>query len=297
MAGRAHEWLQLNVVLARRDGSALPSARFILRELESIFAQGSRGSASFFFQRKPPDLRLRFFDIRERLAGRLRPLISRAKSEGHIVRSFHSVYEPEYRQFGGGECMKAIHAFWSIDSLAWIAMDRLAERNAFAIPHATLITSALDDLFWRVLADDGEVWDTWCNLAVLLRSEAATGEVGAILPSLETIRRTASAAEADLVARYQQANCELADGLSRAWQSGRMKCGVRSMLPYVALFTLNRHGFDQARMAAIAGAMAAVRNPKQHLKGAQPDRRRPGAERAQDRAGLGRSAGRTKAND
>jgi hypothetical protein len=193
--------------------------------------------------------------------------------------------------------MKAIHAFWSIDSLAWIAMDRLAERNAFAIPHATLITSVLDDLFWRVLADDGEVWDTWCNLAVLLQSEAATGEVGAILPSLETIRRTASAAEADLVARYQRANAELADGLSRAWQSGRMKCGVRSMLPYVALFTLNRHGFDQARMAAIAGAMAAVRNPKQHLKGAQPDRRRPGAGRAQGRAGLGRSAGRTKAND
>ncbi|MEA2809472.1 MAG: hypothetical protein QOJ17_3613, partial [Rhodospirillaceae bacterium] len=152
-------------------------------------------------------------------------------------------------------------------------------------------------LFWRVLADDGEVWDTWCNLAVLLQSEAATGEGGAILPSLETIRRTASAAEADLVARYQRANAELADGLSRAWQSGRMKCGVRSMLPYVALFTLNRHGFDQVRMAAIAGAMAAVRNPKQHLKEAQPDRRRPGAGRAQGRAGLGRSAGRTKAND
>ncbi|SRR5258708_1613380 len=297
MTGRAHEWLQLNVALARRDGSALPSARFILRALESIFARKGRSSASFFFQRKPPDLRLRFFDVRERLAGRLRPLISRAKFEGHIVRSFHSVYEPEYRQFGGRECMKAVHSFWSIDSLAWIAMDRLAERNAFAIPHATLIASVLDDLFWRVLADDGEVWDTWCNLAVLLQSEVASGDVAAFLPSLETIRRTASAAEADLVARYQQANAALADGLSRAWQSGRMECGVRSILPYVAQFTLNRHGFDQARMVAIASAMTAVRNPKQHLRGGQPDRRGAGAGRSRERARLRRLAGRTKADD
>ncbi|MEA2808821.1 MAG: hypothetical protein QOJ17_2962 [Rhodospirillaceae bacterium] len=297
MAGRAHEWLQLNVALARRDGSALPSARFILRELESIFAREGRGSASFFFQRKPPDLRLRFFDGRERLVRRLRPLIARAKSQGYIVRSFRSVYEPEYRQFGGRACMKAVHVFWSIDSLVWIAMDRLVERNAFAIPHATLIASVLDDLFWRVLADDGEVWDTWCNLAVLLQSDAASGDLAAILPSLETIRRTASAKEADLVVRYQQANVALADGLSRTWQSGRMECGVRSILPYVALFTLNRHGFDRAKMAAIARAMAAVRDPKQHLRGEQPDRRGAGAGRSRDRARLRRLAGRTKAND
>jgi thiopeptide-type bacteriocin biosynthesis protein len=280
MAGRAHEWLQLNVALARRDGSALPSARFVLRELEDVFAREGRNSASFFFQRKPPDLRLRFFDVRERLAARLRAPVSRAKSEGHIVRSFRSVYEPEFRQFGGRECMKAVHAFWSIDSFVWIAMDRLAERNAFAISHATLMASVLDDLFWRVLADDGEVWDTWCNLAVLLQGEAATGEAAAIVPSIETIRRTASAAEAELVGRFQQANAALADGFARAWQSGRMECGARSILPYVALFTLNRHGFDQARMAAIAGAMAAARNPKQHLRGAQPDRARPGAARS-----------------
>src|SRR5260370_16501478 len=146
MSGRAHEWCRLNVALARRDGSALPCARFILRALESILARKGRSSASFFFQRKPPDLRLRFFDVRERLAGRLRPLISRAKFEGHIVRSFHSVYEPEYRQFGGRECMKAVHSFWSIDNLAWIALDRPPHRNAFAIPHAPLISSVLAEL-------------------------------------------------------------------------------------------------------------------------------------------------------
>jgi thiopeptide-type bacteriocin biosynthesis protein len=284
LAGRAHEWLQLNVALARRDGSALQSARFILRELESIFAGEDRAAASFFFQRKPPDLRLRFHGSREGLMRRLRPLIASAKSQGHIVRSFRSVYEPEYRQFGGRACMKAVHAFWSTDSRIWIAIDRLVERSAFDIPHATLMASVLDDLFWRVLADDGEVWDSWCNLAVLLNCGTTPLEAAAIPPSLETIRGTASPPEADFIGRYQQANAALADGFSDAWQAGRMECGLRSILPYVALFTLNRHGFDQRGMAAIVSKMAAVKNPKQHLK-AEPDWRRAGAERVQRRAG------------
>ena len=65
-----------------------------------------------------------------------------------------------------------------------------------------------------------------------------------------------------------------------------MECGVRSILPYVALFMLNRHGFDRARAAAIAGAMAVVRNPKQHLRGAQPDLAGIGAGKARSRAAL-----------
>lgn len=298
MAGHAHEWLQLNVALARRDDSALPSARFILRELDAMFPRTRRTRAMFVFQRKPPDLRLRLFGAREPLKRRLRPLISRAKSEGHILRSFYSVYEPEYRQFGGPECMRSVHAFWSTDSVAWIAMDRLAERGALRIPHATLITSVLDDMFWHVLADAGEVWDTWCNLATVLRSEADGGEVVATLPSLETIRGASSPAEADLIGRYQEANVALADGLARAWHSGRMKCGVRSILPFVALFTLNRHGFDQTKAAAIADAMVVARNPKQHLRGAQPDPARPESGRAWGRAIAGsRSIGWMKVDE
>jgi thiopeptide-type bacteriocin biosynthesis protein len=286
MAGRAREWLQLNVTLGRHDGSALASARFVLRELENIFAPRSRGPGAFFFQRKPPDLRLRFFDVRKRLKDRLHPLISRAKSEGHIVRSFYSVYEPEYRQFGGRACMKSVHAFWSLDSHSWIAVDRLAEHDALAIPHATLMASVFDDLFGRVLVDGGEVWDTWCNLAMLVQADGSIGGDAAVPSGLETIRKSASAAEAEIVAQYQQANAALAEGLSRAWQSEQMECGVRSILPYVALFTFNRHGFDQAGMAAIASAMAAARNPKQHLRGAQRDSRPPPAGRSQHAAAM-----------
>jgi hypothetical protein len=187
------------------------------------------------------------------------------------------VYEPEYRQFGGRECMKAVHAYWSSDSFIWIAMDRLAEARAVAIPPKALMPAVLDELFWRVLADSGEVWDTWCNLATLLQSELTFDETTTIPLSLEMALQMGSASEIDLISRYQQANAALAEGLSRAWHLGRMQCGVRSILPYVALFTLNRHGFHQAEMAAITRAMATLRNPKQYLGGARPDRTRAGS--------------------
>lgn len=297
MAGQAREWLQLNVALARHSGSALPSARCMLRELESAFPSDQRGSGQFFFQRKPPDLRLRFFGLREDLVRRLRPVISRAKSHGDITRHFYSVYEPEYRQLGGPVCMRAVHAFWSADSLAWIAIDRLAERGGFTIPHATLMAAVLDDLFWRVLPDGGEVWDTWCNLAVLVRGSAEVDDRSSIRPELEKIKTTASTEEAELIFRYQQASATLADGLSRAWQTGRMQCGVRSILPYVALFTLNRHGFDQAKSAAIARAMAAAWNPKQYLRGAQAERAEVRETEPEELPRAHRSAGRAKSNE
>ena len=43
MAGPAHEWLQLNVTLGRHDGSALASARFVLREIENIVVRTDPG--------------------------------------------------------------------------------------------------------------------------------------------------------------------------------------------------------------------------------------------------------------
>lgn len=272
MARQAREWLQLNVALARRNGSALPAARAFFRDLESALPRRRQRSApQFFFQRKAPDLRLRFFGVRENLVARLRPVISRAKSEGHVLQNFYSVYEPEQRQFGGRDCMQCVHAFWEADSMVWIMLDRMVEAEAVGIPHGSLIAAVLDDLFWRALSDSGEVWDTWCNLMVLLQGRAGTAVPPSGPASLASLADTASVAEAEIIVRYQQANATLAAGLLRAWQLGRMRCGIRSILPYVALFTLNRHGFDRPEAAAIAGAMAAIWDPKQHLRGAQPE--------------------------
>lgn len=287
MARQSSEWLQLNVALARRDGAALPSARALLRDLEAVLSPSrQRKALPFFFQRKPPDLRLRLFGVRAKLMVRLRPVISRAKAEGHVVNSFYSAYEPEQRQFGGRECMQCVHAFWAADSLAWIMLDRLVEADAIGIPRATLIAAVMNDLFLRTLSDTAEVWDTWCNLEVLLQSGAGSAAPPAEAILLDSLIGSASDAEAAILVRYRQANAVLAEGLQRARRLGRMSCGIRSILPYIALFMLNRHGFDRTGSMPIARAMAAAWDPKQHLRGSQPDRiARAGGGRSSDRAG------------
>ena len=273
MTRQAREWLQLNVALTRSNGSALPSARFLIREIEAALLGGDpRGSTRFFFQRKNPDLRLRFYGNRQFLMRGLRPVISRAKSQGCILKSFYSVYEPEQRQLGGRECMRHVHAYWAADSLIWIARDRLAEANSLLVSCPTLMASVLDDLFCRTLQDGAEVWDTWCNLGMLVRNETADrGQTPRHFP-LEVLKNRVADEEADIVVRYQQANDLLSTGLLDVWQQGKMRCGIRSLLPYVALFTLNRHGFGRVEIAAIVDLMSAIRDPKQGLIGAEPDR-------------------------
>ena len=93
MVRQRSEWLQVNVSLARRDGSALPSARPLFRSLEAALPAWRRQRivSRFFFQRKAPDARLRFYGHRDVLVARLRPVLSRMKAEGNVGRSFYSV--------------------------------------------------------------------------------------------------------------------------------------------------------------------------------------------------------------
>lgn len=288
MAPQSREWLQVNVNLARRDESALPSARALLRGLEVVLPSWRRQRIvlRFFFQRKPPDLRLRFQGARKSLLPRIRPLISRMKAEGHVVRSFYSVYEPEERQFGGCESMRHVHVYWEADSMAWVVLDRLMQTDNFRIPHPSLMASILNDLFWRTLGDPGEVWDTWCNVLLLLQGEVESGASQFDPPSIDSLAERASEAELGILRLYRECNATLAAALLRTWSRGRLQCGMRSILPYVALFTLNRHGFDQAKGAALACSMATAWNPKVYLRGAIPDLMRNG-----ERARLPRDAG------
>jgi hypothetical protein len=91
------------------------------------------------------------------------------------------------------------------------------------------------------------------------------------MPWLESLAAP-SWREAKILDAYRSANARLAAGLLEAWSQGRMRTGMRSTLSYVALFTLNRHGFDQAKAAAVAGAMAAAWNPQRDMRGWQPPR-------------------------
>jgi thiopeptide-type bacteriocin biosynthesis protein len=269
MGRQPSEWLQVNVSLARGEGSALPSARPLFRGLDAVLPAWRRQQivSRFFFQRKSPDLRLRFNGRRDAIVARLRPVLSRMKAEGHVGRSFYSVYEPEARQFGGRECMRRVHTYWDADSLAWIALDRLFEAGTFRLAYPDLMAAILNDLFWRMLGDGGEVWDTWCNLVSLLRSEPEGHGPAGDPVLLEDLAARGSDVELAILDRYRQANAALAEGLLHEWSRGRMRSGMRSILSYLGLFTLNRHGFDQAKAAALACAMVAAWSPHRHLRG------------------------------
>jgi hypothetical protein len=88
---------------------------------------------------------------------------------------------------------------------------------------------------------------------------------------LDVLATRVSGTELAILDRYRQANAALAEGLLHEWSRGRMRSGMRAILSDFALFTLNRHGFDQAKAAAVACAMAAAWNPHRQLRGGHPE--------------------------
>jgi thiopeptide-type bacteriocin biosynthesis protein len=267
-------WLQFNVALARRGGPALTSARALFARIAPLVAQFRRKRRLrwFLFTRKPPDVRLRFFGPKPELdlAPQLRRALGGLRQAGHVRRFFPSVYEPETRRFGGPEAMSYVHAYFDADTTAWIALDRLGERGNRTSPTEILNIAVVNDLFSRTLSDPSEIWDAWSNLLQMLHvpQVAVAGSVPPI-DVLDGLIGRAYSAEAAILRRYAVANRRLAIGLLRAWGQGRLRCGLRVILPLVALFHFNRHGMDSGRRAPLVRSMVAAWDPTRKLVGAE----------------------------
>jgi len=275
MSARVPErWLQLNVALARRGGQALPSARALFARIVPLVAQFRRERRLrwFLFTRKPPDVRLRFLGPKPEVD--LGPELCRAldglRRARHVRRFFPSVYEPEIRRFGGPEAMSYVHAYFDADTAAWIALDRLDERGNRTIPTEILNVAVLNDLFSRTLGEPAEIWDVWSNLLQMLHVPEVAG-VGPAPPIdiLDGLIGAAYSTEAAILRRYAVANRRLATGLLRVWGKGRLRCGLRVVLPLVALFHFNRHGIDGGRQAPLVRSMVAAWDPTRQLVGAE----------------------------
>jgi len=266
-------WLQWNVALARPGGQALPSARALFRDLAPLVARHRRERRLrwFLFIRKPPDVRLRFLgpDPEADLAPELRRVLSGLRRAGHVTRFFPSIYEPETRQFGGPEAMAHVHAYFDTDTAAWIALDRLAERGLRTVMPATWHVAVLNDLFYRTLEDRSEVWDVWANLFTVLGAPEAPAAGATELVFPGGLRATAGAGDGRVLRRYEVANRRLAGGLRRVWSRGRLGCGLRALLPFVALVHFNRHGVVGERQAPLVRGMMAAWSPKRRLVGVE----------------------------
>jgi thiopeptide-type bacteriocin biosynthesis protein len=275
--GLPARWLQVNVALQRRDGGARPSARALFGHLSRLVAdlRQRRILDCFYFMRKAPDVRLRFRGREPEgdLFFELHKILSGLQHDGFVQRFFCSVYEPEVHQFGGPEAMDHVHAHFDADSAAWIALDLLDASGRWTVPSAVFESALMNDLFYRTLACRAEVWDTWCNLRSLLPA-AQSGPAPVVdIVLAEDLLPQVSPAEAHVIEQYLGSNRALASGLLQVWNEGRLQCGLRGLLPFVAMYHFNRHGIDGVGQAALAHAMSQAWDPKRGMRGAEAEPR------------------------
>lgn len=265
-------WLQINLAIQRQQGDALPSARAFFQRLSPALKNWRQHGVvnRFFFVRKPPDLRLRFLvgTTETHMLPELEMILSSLVRDGFVQRFFRSVYEPEFRQFGGIEAMEWVHRYFDADSMGWIALDRLASRGERTSSTEMFVLATMNDLFLRTLSCPEEVWDAWCNLASVMPSDHSDDAPMADIVLLESLLPSASPAEVQILQEFVSSNQQLANGLWQVWNGGRLQCGLRSILPFVAMFHFNRHGLNAATQAALAHAMSRAWNPKRTLRGA-----------------------------
>ncbi len=278
LASRARgqaRWMQVNVALHRHESSVLASARALFRQLSMVLADWKPGEGidRFFFVRKPPDVRLRFLlgDKGETLPAKLESILSALMRDGFVDDYFPSVYEPETFQFGGREGTDLVHGYFEADSRAWIELDLLAAQGRRTIPTGDLVLGVMNDLFSRTLSCNSEVWDAWCNLESLVHSSREIPPTAMEALPIDSIYRRALGPEARIIRDYIRANQEISAGLQELWREGKLRCGLRALLPFIAMFHFNRHGLDAAGQAVLAEAMTRAWNPKRGLRGSEVD--------------------------
>jgi thiopeptide-type bacteriocin biosynthesis protein len=267
-------WLQINVALGRQGGDALPYARALFERLSVTIMDWRRQKVldTFFFMRKPPDLRLRFLisDPEGNLLAQLESILSKLKDDGILRYFFPSIYEPEAYQFGGIEAVDLVHAYFDADSMAWISIEVLAELGRRTISTDILVLAVMNDLFFRTLECPSEVWDVWCNLASLIpTSQERPSEIDVFL--IESLLPHASLEEISILQDYAEANQKLSAGLLQVQRNGKLHYGLRAIFPFIAMFHFNRHGLNCERQAVLANAMKAAWNPKRNLIGVDVD--------------------------
>jgi len=264
-------WVQVNVELCRSDNQALQSARAVFSRLEPLVARWRANGLidCFYFMRKPPDLRLRFCGRDpDRLLAELASALIELRSASAIERFFRSAYEPEERLFGGPEAMAAIHEHFDADTTAWMLLDQLRQEGRAVLAPELLACAVINDLCTRLL-DADETWDVWCNITTLVGSAQPIPSVGSGIPLLATLGTCLGIEERRVSDLYRLANQRLSDALTSVWNAGQLKCGLRGVLTYLALFFFHRHGLGGEMQAAAAAAMSRAWNPHRSLRGGE----------------------------
>ncbi|MEH2124090.1 thiopeptide-type bacteriocin biosynthesis protein [Nostoc sp.] len=250
------DWVQLNVGLVRDEGNALSSARALFARLEPLVTHWRSNDLlrCFFFMRKPPDVRARFFITvdRQQAIADISDLMYALRRENLINLFFFSDYEPETDRFGGLEAMKLVHQHFDADTSLWLMLDYLDRHNLGVVSKDLLVATVLHDLFTRTLSDRASILATWHSLAALISTPPEATIPTVELLSLET---SYESPEAEILQKYATANDILAKELLNLQHLGQLTQDLVDILAAIAMFNFHRHGFDSHRSGRLIEAI------------------------------------------
>lgn len=265
------KWVQVNCALFPRspDGELYFPWTQLAEAIETW--RTNERFERFFFMRKSPGLRLRFWgiDLEERLEPVLVAWLELAELQ-NLIRGFRFVlYEPEEFRFGGPSGMSIAHDHFDRDSRIAMRYQILLEFESKALPRDLLSVAITNDLFTRCVGDRAEVWDIWQRLQRALGDETGKQlltasdlqrERDAVLGSAAFMQNL-SPEETQLICDAQVDNQHIAARLHSAEIAGRISVSVRKWLVSASIFHWNRLGLTSEELNPMVIRLSQIWDP------------------------------------
>ena len=194
----------------------------------------------FFFLRKPPGLRLRFYG--ENLYAKFIPLLVEWLEENEKLNNIRgyrfAIYEPEAHRFGGEVGMEIAHDHFNLDSDIILAYELAGEEIKQALSPQLFSLLRMQAFFTLCVDDQAEVWDVWKQLESLLNAgNSDSQKMSSVAP--ENMNEEAH----HLIVEAQEKDAMVARLLRSAQISCSLNIGIRQWLVAASVFHWNRMGF------------------------------------------------------
>lgn len=246
-AALARHWVEYRIGFRDETALARLAASPFAPLLQELVLQG-RVLRSFFL-RKQPGFRLRVLWAEAPASDPLLILLQ-CLAETTPFAFAAPLCLPPYREtglFGGDAALAHVEAFFDADSAMVLA---LAAGDMQGASPAAISLELVGTLFRGIALDPWEIWALWTDLADL-RGGPSPAPISP--PPLEGFGPTMTLALA--------AAEKCAQALSALAATGGMTAPLRSVMPVVAAYHLNRMGFDAGMQAALATGAARHTDP------------------------------------
>jgi thiopeptide-type bacteriocin biosynthesis protein len=268
-------WTQINVALDDESGQWE-------QLVAGKFQDGVRGwlaedsERSFFFVKKSPGVRLRLLAPQEAQVTAITDLLNEMVADGKIISWRFGSYEPEVFQFGGEAGLALAHDYFTAESLAVMAFQRLRVNGQSTMRPEQFSILMIDLLLRSVVEDEMEVWDVWCkmeltgrlNRSVIQRYSAESAGVPVQRRLRDQLREVyfgsqqIAGPESGLFESYRSQIAPIARRLRDLDQTGQLLWNVRHILPFWIIFHWNRMQFSLGRQRQLSSYMLRLYSPK-----------------------------------